>query len=252
LLVSDSKGEILKGNLTNKSRWDSLKVLSDNDADVDDPDMFVVKHDFTPIGPHQLAIKRGDKIHVKGYNEAGEWCEGETGNGAIGWIPTSYIARLDSLEKHSWYHGLVTREEADQRLGSCINGTFLIRESESRPGQYSMGLRYNGRTHHYKISSGVDKDCYYISPNAKFTTLRLLVHHHSNNLNGLVTTLQYPAVNPSKPPVYNFFHEVDEWEVKRNDLVMGVKLGTGHYNEVYKATLKLIGKTVVVKTCKVL
>ena len=245
---SASKGQTSRGNLTSK---DLVKVLDDDDLVVDDPDMFIAKHDFTPIGPGQLAFKKGDKIHVKRYNDAQDWCEGETDSGVIGWTPTAYLVKPNDLENHLWYHGLVTREEAEHRLCTSISGIFLIRESESRPGQYSMSLRYNGLTHHYKISDGDGGGYYYITPDAKFTTLQLLVQHHSNHSDGLITTLQYPAVNPTKPPVYSLSHEVDKWEKEKQDLVIGAKLGTGQYSEVHKAIFKPMGKTVAVKTFKV-
>jgi len=245
---ASSKGRTFRGgDLTNDNRWDSKEAL---DLFADDPHLYLAKHDFAPTGPGQLALKRGDKIQVKSYNDVGDWCEGETDSGAIGWIPTSYVAKLDSLEKHSWYHGSVSRTEAEYRLSSGINGSFLVRESESKPGQYSISLRYDGRVYHYRISSGDDGD-YFITPDAKFTMLSTLVHHHSNHSDGLITTLHYPAVNPTKPPVYSLSHEVDKWEVERSDLEMGAKLGAGQYGEVYKAIFKLMGKTVAVKTFKV-
>uniref|UniRef100_A0A0R3QAS6 SH3 domain-containing protein n=1 Tax=Brugia timori TaxID=42155 RepID=A0A0R3QAS6_9BILA len=54
----------------------------------------------------------GDHVRVIGHNKAGEWCEAQLVNtrrensrrtGCIGWVPSSYIAPSNSLEKHSWY-----------------------------------------------------------------------------------------------------------------------------------------------------
>lgn len=240
----------LGNHMTSSSRWDSKEGLDSSNLFGDDPHLYLAKHDFVPTGAGQLPIKRGDKITVKSYNEQGDWCEGETESGVVGWVPTSYVAKMDSLEKHSWYHGSVSRTEAEYRLSSGINGSFLVRESESKPGQYSISLRYDGRVYHYRITSGEDGS-YYITPDAKFYLLSKLVHHHSQNSDGLITTLHYPAVNPNKPPVYSLSHEVDKWEVDRSDLEMGAKLGAGQYGEVYKASFKLIDKTVAVKTFKV-
>jgi abelson tyrosine-protein kinase 1 len=52
----------------------------------------------------------------------------------------------------SWYHGKITRSEAEQLLGSGINGSFLVRESETNPGQFSISLRHEGRVYHYRIN----------------------------------------------------------------------------------------------------
>ena len=168
----------------------------------------------------------------------------------MGWLPASYIVKLDSLEKHSWFFGNITRAEAELSLGSGINGSFLIRESESKPGQYSISLRYDGRVFHYRIHSD-PSGLYYVTPESKFDTLSQLVKHHSKSPDGLTTTLHYPAPNSRKPPVYGVAHDFDEWEFDRSNLEMGAKLGGGQYGEVYKAVMKGRGVTVAVKTFRV-
>ncbi|VDM78700.1 unnamed protein product [Strongylus vulgaris] len=54
------------------------------------------------------------EVRVIGYNKAGEWCEARLAAtrrsdlasqkriGQIGWVPSSYIAPVNSLDKHSW------------------------------------------------------------------------------------------------------------------------------------------------------
>lgn len=70
----------------------------------------------------------------------------------IGWVPSLYITPINSLEKHSWYHGKVSRSEAEYLLSSGINGSFLVRESETSIGQFSISLRHDGRVFHYRIN----------------------------------------------------------------------------------------------------
>ena len=62
------------------------------------------------------------------------------------------MAPVNSLDKFSWYHGQVSRSAAEYLLSSGINGSFLVRESESSPGQRSVSLRYEGRVYHYRIN----------------------------------------------------------------------------------------------------
>lgn len=93
------------------------------------------------------------------YNRTGEWCEAQSGWGAgvqVGWVPSNYVTPANSLEKHSWYHGPISRNAAEYLLSSGINGSFLVRESESSPGQRSISLRYEGRVYHYRISEDAD------------------------------------------------------------------------------------------------
>lgn len=50
----------------------------------------------------------------------------------------------------------MSRNAAEYLLSSGINGSFLVRESESSPGQRSISLRYEGRVYHYRINTASD------------------------------------------------------------------------------------------------
>ncbi|XP_068603629.1 SH2 domain-containing adapter protein E-like [Brachionichthys hirsutus] len=45
------------------------------------------------------------------------------------------------LEKQSWYHGCVIRQEAESQLQSCREASFLVRNSESDHSKYSIALK---------------------------------------------------------------------------------------------------------------
>ena len=98
----------------------------------------------------------GDQVQIRGHNKTGEWVEVNNKAGELGWVPSNYIAPVNSLDKFSWYHGPVSRNAAEYLLSSGINGSFLVRESESSPGQRSISLRYEGRVYHYRISEDSD------------------------------------------------------------------------------------------------
>lgn len=71
-------------------------------------------------------------------------------------MPSNYIAPVNSLDKFSWYHGQISRNASEYLLSSGINGSFLVRESESSPGQRSISVRFEGRVYHYRISEDSD------------------------------------------------------------------------------------------------
>ncbi|XP_078263973.1 tyrosine-protein kinase ABL2-like [Rhinoraja longicauda] len=190
----------------------------------------------------------GEKLRVLCYNQNGEWCEVRSKNGQ-GWVPSNYITPVNSLEKHSWYHGPVSRSAAEYLLSSLINGSFLVRESESSPGQLSISLRYEGRVYHYRINTTHDAKVY-VTAESRFNTLAELVHHHSTVADGLVTTLHYPAPKCNKPTVYGVSPIHDKWEMERTDITMKHKLGGGQYGEVYVGVWKKYSLTVAVKTLK--
>ena len=213
-----------------------------------DPSLFVALYEFQSGGENQLPLRKGEQIRILSYNRSGEWCEAQSRSGAVGWVPANYIAPVNSLEKHSWYHGPISRSAAEYLLSSGINGSFLVRESESSSGQRSISLRYEGRVYHYRINE--EASVVYVTSECKFNTLAELVHHHSMNSDGLITMLLYPAPKRNKPTLFPLSPDPDEWEVDRTDIVMKHKLGGGQYGDVYEALWKRFNMTVAVKTLK--
>ncbi|XP_032414847.1 SH2 domain-containing adapter protein E [Xiphophorus hellerii] len=65
--------------------------------------------------------------------------------------PTSPCSPLDGemskmdcnlpLEKQSWYHGSVSRQQAEAQLQRCREASFLVRDSESGTSKYSIALK---------------------------------------------------------------------------------------------------------------
>uniref|UniRef100_A0A0K8TET8 Tyrosine-protein kinase n=1 Tax=Lygus hesperus TaxID=30085 RepID=A0A0K8TET8_LYGHE len=229
------------------SRWTSKENLLVQEED--DPQLFVALYDFQAAGENQLTLKKGEQVRILSYNKSGEWCEAHSTSGQVGWVPSNYVTPVNSLEKHSWYHGPISRNAAEYLLSSGINGSFLVRESESSPGQRSISLRYEGRVYHYRINEDPEGKVY-VTTESKFNTLAELVHHHSLHSDGLITQLLYPAPKHNKPTVFALSPEPDEWEINRTDIVMRHKLGGGQYGDVYEAVWKRYNKTVAVKTLK--
>ena len=228
--------------------WNPKEDLLSNENH--DKSIFVAIHDFQAAGSNQLSIRAGEEVAILRYNDTKEWCEGQSRNGTVGWLPSSYVTPINSLEKHSWYHGKIARNAAEYLLSSGINGSFLVRESESSPGQLSISLRYDGRVYHYRVSNTADGKMY-VSTENKFATMAELIHHHSVQADGLVTTLHYPAPKADKPVVYSFSPEPDEWEIPRTDIAMKQRLGGGQYGEVYEGLWKKHNIPVAVKTLRV-
>ncbi|XP_026461197.1 tyrosine-protein kinase Abl-like [Ctenocephalides felis] len=230
-------------------RWTSKENLLAQ-VEEDDPQLFVALYDFQAGGENQLSLKKGEQVRILSYNKSGEWCEAHSSAGLVGWVPSNYVTPVNSLEKHSWYHGPIARNAAEYLLSSGINGSFLVRESESSPGQRSISLRYEGRVYHYRINEDPTDCKVYVTVDSKFNTLAELVHHHSVLADGLITQLLYPAPKHDKPTVFPLSPEPDEWEINRTAIVMKHKLGGGQYGDVYEAVWKRYTMTVAVKTLK--
>lgn len=240
--------------LAQGQRWLSRENLNNipPQGTIDDGtgELFVALYEFQSGGENQLPLRKGEQVRVISYNRSGEWCEARAMNGAVGWVPSNYITPVHTLEKHPWYHGPISRSAAEYLLSSGINGSFLVRESESSPGQRSISLRYEGRVYHYRINEDAESKFVYVTSECRFNTLAELVHHHSMHSDGLITQLLYPAPKRNKSALYSLSPEPDEWEVDRTDIVMKHKLGGGQYGDVYEAHWKRYNLTVAVKTLK--
>jgi len=215
-----------------------------------DPNLYVALYDYLPNIDKHLNTHKGDQVHILSFNKTGEWCEVQnTHTGLIGWVPATYIKPVNSLDKHSWYHGKIERVTAEYLLSSGINGSFLVRESETLPGQLSISLRCEGRVYHYRVNKD-EQALFYVSKDARFPTLVELIHHHSIESDGLTCTLLYPAPKPkTKPQVFSLSPE-DKWEIDRCEIQMKNKLGSGQYGEVYEGIWQRYNKVVAVKTLK--
>ncbi|CAH8439246.1 unnamed protein product [Schistosoma rodhaini] len=100
-----------------------------------------------------------------------------------------------SLLPYSWYHGAVSRQAGEHLLRSGITGSFLVRASESAPGQLSVTVRHLGRVYHYRISQD-SRGLFYITEAHRFPTVVQLIEHHSRSADGLVCPLLYSVPKP--------------------------------------------------------
>lgn len=105
------------------------------------------------------------------------------------------------------YHGKISRSDAEFLLSSGINGSFLVRESESNVGQWSISLRYEGRVYHYRINQGPDGRLF-ISSESQFKSLSRLVRHHCYHADGLVCNLIYPTPKRTKQSPFSARYEL--------------------------------------------
>ncbi|KAM3597001.1 uncharacterized protein V6R79_024378 [Siganus canaliculatus] len=88
------------------------------------------------------------------------------------------------LEKQSWYHGCVTRQEAEFLLQSCKEASFLVRNSESDNSKYSIALNINyfiGRQQsvHMFLPAQTKDNVYTLDQSScVFPSIPEVVHHY--------------------------------------------------------------------------
>ncbi|KAI4802026.1 hypothetical protein KUCAC02_019887 [Chaenocephalus aceratus] len=221
----------------------SERTLTDTDDVV-----FMAQHDFEATNDRDLPFKKGDKLKV--LQDEGEWWMAKSlETGQEGYIPCNYVARADTLEVEKWFYSDISRRETERVLLAPGNkpGAFLIRESETSKGSFSLSVKdhvpeQGDVVKHYKIRC-LDKGGYYISPSNPFTSLQKLVQYYTRTSDGLCQRLHAPC--KEKAPELPW--APDEWEIPRDTLKMVKKLGAGQFGEVwmgyYKNTQKVAVKT---------
>lgn len=62
---------------------------------------------------------------------------------------------LDATANHvfgfRWFHGSITRDEAETLLQPREDGLFLVRESTNFPGDYTLCVCFQGKVEHYRV-----------------------------------------------------------------------------------------------------
>ena len=129
-----------------------------------------------------------------------------------------------------------------------VYGSFLFRESESRPGSYSLSVRDMEVVRHYKISRQ-DAGGFFVNQRVIFITIPDLIQYYEKQADGLCVNLKFPCLFSEKLETAGLSKEVHEGlEVDRKLICLVKKLSTGQFGEVWMGIWN--GTTeVAVKTC---
>ncbi|KAG7486702.1 GRB2-related adapter protein-like [Solea senegalensis] len=154
---------------------------------------------FTASEADEISFHRGDIIKVTEMEEDSCWFTAEI-QGKRGFIPASYI----SLFPHGWFAGQVSRLEAEQRLRWQNTGVFLVRQSESAPGEFSLSVSYGDRVEHFRV---LERAGHYCVWDKSFCSLNRLVDFyrtHSIALEKVIRLKDPPqSPHPLSRPGYN-------------------------------------------------
>ncbi|NWU71704.1 SLAP2 protein, partial [Pterocles burchelli] len=139
-------------------------------------------------------LRMGEQLRV--LSEDGEWwLVASEVSGKECHIPSSCVAKV----RHRWLYEGISRQKAEELLLQPGNhsGSFLIRESQTRRGCYSLSVRCSVRAAwdavtHYRIHR-LENGWLYISPRLTFPSLQDLVEHYSEFGEGLCCCLREPC-----------------------------------------------------------
>uniref|UniRef100_A0A8C8LQV3 Tyrosine-protein kinase n=1 Tax=Oncorhynchus tshawytscha TaxID=74940 RepID=A0A8C8LQV3_ONCTS len=205
--------------------------------------LFVALYDYEARTEDDLSFRKGEKFQI-------------INNGLYNGFPHSLLTcPCVKPSLCSWYFGKLGRKDAERQLLFTGNprGTYLIRESETTKGAFSLSIRdwddvKGDHVKHYKIRK-LDSGGYYITTRAQFETLQQLVQHYSERAAGLCCRLVVPC-HKGMPRLTDLSVKTkDVWEIPRESLQLIKRLGNGQFGEVWMGTWNGTTK-VAVKTLK--
>lgn len=131
----------------------------------------IAKHDFNATADDELSFRKGQVLKVLNMEDDMNWYRAEL-DSKEGLIPSNYI----EMKKHDWYYGRITRADAEKLLSNKHEGAFLIRVSESSPGDFSLSVRCGDGVQHFKVlRDTLGKFFLWV---VKFASLNELVEYH--------------------------------------------------------------------------
>ncbi|XP_050509877.1 growth factor receptor-bound protein 2 isoform X1 [Diabrotica virgifera virgifera] len=131
----------------------------------------IAKHEFNATADDELSFRKAQVLKILNMEDDMNWYRAEL-DGREGLIPSNYI----EMKPHEWYYGRITRADAEKLLLNKHEGAFLIRISESSPGDFSLSVKCSDGVQHFKVlRDATGKFFLWV---VKFNSLNELVEYH--------------------------------------------------------------------------
>lgn len=139
-------------------------------------------------------------------------------NGEI--IELKYPLNCADPTTERWFHGHLSGKEAEKLiLDKGKNGSFLVRESQSKPGDYVLSVRTDDKVTHVMIRCQDNR--YDVGGGEKFDSLTELIEHYKRNpmveTSGTVVHLKQPF-NATRINASGIDHRVKELQKENTQL----------------------------------
>ncbi|XP_003781652.1 tyrosine-protein kinase FRK [Otolemur garnettii] len=204
---------------------------------------FVALFDYQARTAEDLSFRVGDKLQVLDASHEGWWFARHLEKRADGssqqlqgYIPSNYVAEDRSLQAEPWFFGAIKRTDAEKQLLYSENqtGAFLVRESESQKGDFSLSVLHEGVVKHYRIRR-LDEGGFFLTPRRNFSTLNKFVRYYSTTSDGLCVKLGKPCLKRQVPTPFDLSYKTaDQWEIDRSSVQLLKRLGSGQFGEVWE------------------
>nr|BAB82423.1 protein tyrosine kinase [Ephydatia fluviatilis] len=198
--------------------------------------IYVGKYDYDSRTDDDLGFKKGDLMYIISTEDVDWWFARLKDTRKEGYIPSSYVAEYKSLDAEAWFLGQIKRIEAERLLNQPVNKveSFLIRDSESNPGDFSLSVKDQDRVRHYRVHR-LEDGSLFVTNGVMFQSLHDLVEHYKTQKDGLCCNLLCPCLQTEKPQTAGLSRQANkEWEIDKTQIQLKTKLGAGMLGEVWE------------------
>jgi len=133
-----------------------------------------------------------------------------------------------------WFHGKISRDEAERLLrpSDSSDGLFLVRESTNFPGDYTLCVCFQNKVEHYRVI--VRNNMLTIDEEESFETLGQLIDHYKEDADGLCTKL---VADLAKLASLDNSIDIEGfrekgWVIDEADVKIQEKIGKGEFGDV--------------------
>ncbi|EFO22534.1 sex muscle abnormal protein 5 [Loa loa] len=127
----------------------------------------IAEHDFNATAEDELSFRKNQILKVLNKDEDPHWYKAEL-DGHEGFIPSNYI-RMNEHDCRADAEALLLRS-------GNSDGAFLVRQSESSPGDFSISVRFQDSVQHFKVLR--DNNGKYYLWVVKFNSINELINYH--------------------------------------------------------------------------
>lgn len=128
--------------------------------------------------------KPAPSLKKRGYKDGKGGKAGMSRAASVKWFKEVESKKGSGIDEDggfaSWFHGIITRSDAEKLLEGKPSGTFLIRVAESRFG-YSLSLLFRGRCKHFMIDQDADQRYLVVGNDRTFPSLNEVVGFHQKH-----------------------------------------------------------------------
>ncbi|KAL1781446.1 tyrosine-protein kinase CSK [Sigmodon hispidus] len=211
----------------------------------------IAKYNFHGTAEQDLPFCKGDVLTIVAVTKDPNWYKAKNKVGREGIIPANYVQKREGVKAGTklslmpWFHGKITREQAERLLYPPETGLFLVRESTNYPGDYTLCVSCEGKVEHYRIMYHASKLS--IDEEVYFENLMQLVEHYTTDADGLCTRLIKPKVMEGTVAAQDEFYR-SGWALNMKELKLLQTIGKGEFGDVMLGDYR--GNKVAVKCIK--